>query len=260
MNPVSGPLLSIQSSSAAQLLSVNSNVTEYSSDGGAKTDGASSSSFPASTWAAVGSASVSRYTTVGDFVATGIASAQTTTTTALGDGVKNTLNTALTSNMHYNLSFAVRLASGTFTDMDVYYSVDGTTHSISCVSGQAILTSTWTKVNCSFTAPASGITSNNAIIIVQNGTTAHTFYVDNLSVTIAADYNYATDGGVDDDVNFSTNWSFVSGSGGAGSVARNTSDGYDASDSAGVTLTTGGPMPVYVTSFLSTLSLTRSIV
>jgi hypothetical protein len=238
-DPVSGPLVSVQSSSAAQLFSVNSNVTEYSSDGGAETQGASSTTFPSSTWAATGSSTVSRYTTVGDYVATGIASAQTTTTAAANAGIKNTLSTALTSNMHYNVSFSARLASGTFTDMSVYYSVNGTAQSVSCTTGKAVLTSVWTKVNCSFAAPASGITSSNAILITQAGASAHTFYVDNLSVTIAADYNYATDGGVDDADNFGTNWSFVNGGSASGSVIRNTSDGNDASDSAGVTLTSG---------------------
>jgi hypothetical protein len=62
-------------------------------------------------------------------------------------------------------------------------------------------------------------------------------YIDNLSVTIAADYNYATDGSVTDAGNFATNWSAVSGS----TVTRSTSIGHDASDSAQtVTTATSG--------------------
>lgn len=239
-NPVDGTLLTVQTASAAGLFSVNSNVTEYSSDSGAETAGATANSFPSNTWGAINSSTVSRYITAGNYIATGQGSVTTTTSTTAGSGVKNTLNTSLTSNTNYNVSFTTRLLSGTFTDMDVYYSVDGTTPSVACTSDKAVTTSVWTKINCTFAAPASGITANNAILIRQTGSgTARTFYVDNLSVTIAADYNYATDGGVYDSANFATNWSFVNATSGVGSTARNNADGYDASDSAGVTITTG---------------------
>lgn len=239
-NPVNGTLLSVQTSSAAGLFSVNSNVTEYSTDSGAEVAGASANTFPASTWSANGSSTVSRYTTAGNYIATGQASVSTVTTTAAGDGVKNTLSTTLTANTTYNVSFTARLASGTFTDMDVYYSINGTVTSVACISGQAINTSVWTKVNCSFTAPSSGITATNAIIIRQTGGgTSRTLYIDNLSVAIAANYNYATDPGVDDGTNFATNWSFVNATSGVGSATRNTSDGYDASVSATANITTG---------------------
>jgi hypothetical protein len=119
--------------------------------------------------------------------------------------------------------------------MSVYYSVDGTATSVPCTTNQAVTTSVWTKVNCTFTAPASGITSSNAILIRQASSgTARTFYVDNLSVTIAANYNYASDSSVSDSVNFTTNWTAA----GSATVTRSTSAGYDASDSAQV-VTTG---------------------
>jgi hypothetical protein len=241
-NPVNGTLLSVQNSTAAGLFSVNSNASEYATDGGAETAGGTASTFPASTWAANGASSpFIRYTTTGSYIATGQASVATTTSTAAQDGAKDTLASALTANMHYNVSFTARLASGTFTDMNVNYSPDGTNSGlVSCLASKAIITSVWTKVNCTFAAPSSGITASNAIFIRQTSSgTARTFYIDNLSVAIAADYNLATDGGVDDSGNFATNWSFVNATSGAGSVARNTSDGQAASDSAGVTLTTG---------------------
>lgn len=232
-NPVNGTLLSVQTASAAVLLSVNSNVTEYSTDGGAETAGASASTFPASTWGAVGSASTTRYTSVGNFIATGQASVGVTTTAAANDGVKDTLSTALTANTHYNISFAARLSSGTFTDMNVYYSINGTAASVACTTSQAVATSIWTKVNCTFTAPSSGITAGNAVLIRQTAGAVRTFYVDNLSVTIAGDFNYASDGGVDDSTNFATNWTAASAT-----VTRSTTVGNDASDSAQV-VTTG---------------------
>lgn len=239
-SPVDGNLLSVQTSSAAGLLSVNSNVTEYASDGGAETAGSSSSTFPSNTWSALTDATVSRYTTTGDYIATGQAAASVVTTTSADSGVKNNLKTTLTANMTYNVSFSTRLTTGTFTDMSIYYSVDGTTASVQCQAGQAVLTSVWNKINCAFTAPSSGITTGNAILIRQAASgTSRTFYIDNLSITIAADFNYATDGGVSDSTNFSTNWSFVDATSGAGTVTRNTSDGYNASDSATVAITTG---------------------
>lgn len=237
--PVNGTLLSVQTQSAATLLSINGNVTEYATNSGAETAGGSASTFPANTWSTAASATVSRYTTAGDYIATGQASVSVATTAAANDGVKNRLSTSLTANTNYNVSFSARLQSGTFTDMNVYYSIDGTANSVTCATDKTAATSVWTKINCTFAAPAAGITANNAIIIRQATATARTFYVENLSVTIAADYNYATDGSVNDAGNFSTNWSFVNATSGAGSVSRSTSDGYDASDSAGVTLTTG---------------------
>jgi hypothetical protein len=136
--------------------------------------------------------------------------------------------------MHYNVSFATRLTSGTFTDMNVYYSETGSTADVLCTNNQIATTSIWTKVNCTFTAPASGITAGNAIWIRQASSgTSRTFYIDNLSVTIAADYNLATDGGVDNAGTFSTNWPAYGGA----SVSRSTSVGNDASDSAMVQTT-----------------------
>ncbi|HVS58347.1 MAG TPA: carbohydrate binding domain-containing protein [Candidatus Saccharimonadales bacterium] len=233
-NPVNGPLLSIQTNTAATLFSVNSNVTEYSSDSGAEIEGGSASTFPASTWSAIGGSTVNRYTTVGDYIATGQASVQVNTTATAGDGVKDTLNTTLSTKQHYNVSFAARLTSGAFTDMYVYFSSDGTTQSVACTTNGEVISSVWTKVNCSFTAPAAGITASNAILIGQTAGVARTFYIDNLSVTIAADYNYATDGGVDDQADFTTNWPSYGGA----TVSRTTSAGNDASDSAQI-VTTG---------------------
>ena len=232
-NSVNGTLLSVQSSSAAGLFQVNSNVTEYTSDSGAEIAGSTPTTFPANTWSAIGGASISRYNTPGNFIATGQASVAINTTTAANDGVKNTLTTALTPNMHYNVSFTTRLASGIFTDMNVYYSVNGTAASVPCTLAQTSATSIWTKVNCTFTAPASGITAANALLVRQTTGVARTFYIDNISVTIAADYNLATDGSVDDSVNFATNWSSV---GGATTTWTNTA-GNDASNSAQVVTT-----------------------
>ncbi len=227
-NPVNGTLLSVQTSSAASLLSVNGNVTEYASDAGAEVAGASSTTFPASTWTAIGASTVTRYTTTGPYINTGQGSVATTTTAVANIGVKNTLTSALTANTPYNVSFAVRLSSGTFTDMNVYYSNNGSNASVPCTVAATATISIWTKVNCTFTTPSTGITASNGILIRQTTATARTFYADNLSVTIAADFNYATDGSVTDGLNFAANWSSVN----SATVSRTTSVGNDASDSA----------------------------
>lgn len=257
VNPTSGPLVSIQNNSAATLLSVNNNIVEYSSDGGAEVDGTSTTTFPANTWGAVGGATVSRYTTVGSDIATGQGSVSIATSATIGDGVSNTLSTALTANQHYNVSFAARLGSGsaTFTTLEVYYSVDGTTQSVACTSGQIIPTSEWTKVNCAFAAPTTGITSSNAILIQQADATSRTFYIDNLSVTIAADYSYATDGGVDDGTNFGTNWPAVGGA----TVSRSTTVGQATSDSAEVQTTGSSPGTQGISNLLSIDPLTNTL-
>jgi hypothetical protein len=244
-NSVDGTLLSVQNKSAAGLLQVNSNVTEYASNAGAETAGGSSTTFPASTWTAITTApttTVSRHATAGNYIATGQGSVSVVTGAAANGGVKNQLvnsagaAAALTANTTYNVSFTTRLLTGTFTDMNVYYSVDGTAASVACTTSATSATSVWSKVNCSFTTPTSGITSGNAILIRQTAGTARTFYVDNLSVTIAADYNFATDGNVSDNTNFGTNW--TSAGLGTVNVTRNTGDGYNASDSAQAQITT----------------------
>lgn len=238
-SPVNGTLVSVQTSSAAVLLSVNSNVTEYASNGGAETTGASPTTFPANTWSNTGTATVSRQNTAGNYIATGQGSVSIASTGANG-GAKNQLTSALSAGTTYNVSFTTRLTSGsaTFSDLNVQYSADGGTSLITqCEAAESVNTSAWKKVNCTFTTPASGITSTNSILIRQTAVATRTFFVDNLSVTIAADYNFATDGTVNDSGTFATNWPTA----GLGTVAtsRNTADGYEASDSAQAAITTG---------------------
>lgn len=236
-NPVNGTLLEVQNSSAANLFSVNSNVTEYASNAGAETAGGTATTFPANTWdQTAAGATITRNNVAGDYVATGQASVMVSTAATNNIGVKNTLTSALTANTTYNVSFAVRQASGTLNTLNVYYSNTGSGVNQECTSTATALTSVWSKVNCTFTTPASGITTGNAIFIRQTGAAARVFYIDNLSVTIAADYNFATDGNVSDNTNFATNW--LTAGLGTVNVSRNTSDGYNASDSAQAQITT----------------------
>ncbi|MGH7240870.1 MAG: beta strand repeat-containing protein [Candidatus Saccharimonadales bacterium] len=233
---VGGTLLEVQNSSAASVLSVNANVTDYANNGGAE------STF-ASDWSLYGTGGISRNTST-TYVATGTGSVNVSPTAA-NSGVKNTLTSTLTANQHYNVSFAAKLdngASGAFTDLNVYYSKSGSALDTACTnySTQTIPRSVWVKVNCTLTVPASGATSTNAIAIVQAASNTRTWYVDNLSVTIAADLNYATDGGVDNNANFTTNWPTLN----SATVTRDTSTGNDTSDSAKVVTTATANMGI----------------
>jgi len=236
-NSVNGTLLQVQSKTAANLFSVSSNVSDYASDNGAEVDNGSGG-FPSSTWASTGSATVTRNTTTTDeSIATGQASVKAVTTGANG-GITNQIvdptagtATTLNANTLYSVSFSTRLpanATATFNTMSVLYKYDSSGDTVPCTTtNQQVLQTSWKKIDCTFTAPASGIDSTNAILIKQTDSTARTFYVDNLSVTLAASQNYAADGGVDSAAG--TNWVAVGGDG--TTASQSTTNGYTKSDS-----------------------------
>jgi hypothetical protein len=223
-SPIAGGLLEIQTSIGSNLFSVNNNATEYANNGGAE-----SSTFTMWTGAPAGG-TVSQSTTAGT-MATGTASVSVVTTTT-SHGAENTLTTTLTNNLQYTVSFTAKAASASFSTLDVIYSRDGTnTSTTSCATGKTVTTAIWTRVSCTFTAPASGITAANSIFIRQSDGTGRTFYVDNLSVTVNASTNHAADGSVDSALG--TNWTAYDADGGAGTTTptRDTSTIYDSSGS-----------------------------
>ncbi len=225
--PIIGGLLEVQSSIGSNLLSVNNNATEYATNGGAETplNIATPTSFPANTWDATTGGTVDRWNTVGDFVATGVASARVQTTTT-NHGLRNRLSSTLTSGMTYSVSFAVR-GSASFSTLQVLYSPDGTTSgTTTCITGQTVTTGSWTRVLCTFVASGT-ITSSNSILIRQTDATARTFYVDNLSVSVNANMTFAADGSVESALGI--NWTQYDADGGAGTttVTRTTVNIYD---------------------------------
>lgn len=180
---INGPLLTVQSSSAASLFSVNSNTNELSLNPGAEQMGnGGDGSFAQDTWGSFGGAAVSRQYTAGNYIASGKGSAKVVASAA-SSGAWNQLGSALAPNTTYNMSFSIRLETGTFTDMFAYYLANGQDPTAVCIENADVPTTEWKRVTCSFTTPASGITSDNAIVIGQTGTGAHTYYVDNASVT-----------------------------------------------------------------------------
>ncbi len=228
--PVTGNLLEVQSATAANLFSINGSVTDYANNGG-------SESTYGSEWSSFGlGAGIARNTNA-TYISNGTGSAGITTSGSHANtGGENTLTTTLTANLQYNVSFAAKLTAGSasFTDMEVYYSKAGTVLDTACTnySTTTVPTSVWAKVNCTFTAPASGETATNALVIAQTAAANRVWYVDNVSVTVAASQNYATDGGVDDNTNFATNWVGI-----GTSSSRSTTYGQATSDSAQVTTT-----------------------
>jgi hypothetical protein len=231
-NPIYGGVLEVQTGIGSNLFTVNNNAVEYATNGGAETQGASSSTFPASTWgAAPAGGTVSRNTTAANN-ATGQASVSVVTTAVANHGAADTLSAALTANLQYNVSYTVKGAAS-FSTLDTIYSRDGTnTATTSCRTGSTVTTSVFTRITCTFTAPSSGITAANAIFIRQSDATARTFYIDNLSVTVNASVNHAADGSVDSALG--TNWTAFDGDGaGAGTTtpSRDTTTIYDTSGS-----------------------------
>ena len=223
-NPIIGGIFEAQTSIGSNLFSVNNNATDYANNGGAE-----GTTFTMWTAAPAGG-TVTRYTTAGDNIATGTASVSIGTAGA-NQGARNTLTTTLTPNLKYSVSYAVR-GPVNFATLDTVYSRDGTnTSTTACETGATVTTGIWTRINCTFIAPASGITASNAIFIRQSDGTARTIYVDNLSLTVSADINHAADGSADDAGNFATNWTAAPA---GGTVTRNTSTLYDTSGSAQV--------------------------
>jgi hypothetical protein len=230
--PIIGGIFETQTSIGSNLFSVNNNATEFATNGGAETLGASASTFPANTWDTTTGGTVDRYTTAGDNIATGAASVRVQTTTT-NHGARNRLSTTLTSGLTYSVSFAIRGATN-FSTLDVRYSPDGTTAGTTqCTTAEVVTSGIWTRINCTFVASGT-ITAANSILIRQTDATARTFYIDNLSVNINASATYAADGSVDNAGAFATNWTAF----GAGSVAaRDTTVIYDSSASARVDTT-----------------------
>jgi hypothetical protein len=234
-NPIIGGIFETQTSIGSNLFSVNNNATEFATNGGAETLGASASTFPANTWDTTTGGTVDRFTTTGDNVATGAASVRVQTTTT-NHGARNRISASLTTGLTYSVSFAVRGASN-FSTLQILYSPDGTTTgTTTCDTAQTVTSGIWTRITCTFVASGT-ITSSNSILIRQTDATARTFYIDNLSVNINASATYAADGSADNAGAFGTNWGNYAASGTA-TVSRDTTTIYDTSASAEVNIST----------------------
>jgi hypothetical protein len=227
--PIVGGLLEVQTSIGSNLFTVNNNATEYANNGGSE-----SATYTMWTGAFAGG-TVTRNTTAAN-TATGQGSTSVVTAATIGHGAENTLTTTLTPNLKYSVSYTVKGVTN-FTTLETVYSRDGSnTSTTSCNNAQTVTTSQFTRINCTFIAPASGITGLNSIFIRQTDAVARTFYIDNLSTTVSADVNHASDGSVD--LALGTNWTdFGANTAGTTAAVRNTTVLYDTSGS--VEKTTG---------------------
>jgi hypothetical protein len=174
--PITGGILEVQSSIGTNLFSVNNLGTELAANGGSETQGTWSTN-----WTTVGSATVARTTTSGEYV-TGLAGAEVTTTAVANDGIRNNLSANPVVSTTYQVSFAAKLASGTFSTLQVVYSRDGGTDTEACAnySTQTLSTSVWTKITCTITTDSTTAT-NPDLIIRQTDATVRNFWIDNLS-------------------------------------------------------------------------------
>jgi hypothetical protein len=184
-NPIiGGGLLEVQTSIGTNLFSVNNNISELVANGG----GEDSSSF-ATNWTAAGTATISRTTTASQY-ATGAAGVSVSSATA-NSGVRNNMASNPAVNTRYLISFTAKLGSGAaFTDLRVEYTPTGANpgSGTSCITGQTIVTTGWTRITCEFQTPATTVT-NADIVISQVASPGGTrvFYIDNLSMTLADD-------------------------------------------------------------------------
>jgi hypothetical protein len=181
-SPITGSLLEVQSAIGTNILSVNDFSTELMTNGGAE-DGTTFGT----NWTALGTSTIARTTTAGQF-ATGQAAASITNGTTAGNGIRGNLGTNPAVSTNYLVSFTAKLASGSaFTDLRVDYTPTGAATGTQCTVNQTIVTTTWTKITCEVTTPATTVT--NADILIYQPTAAgvaRVFYVDNLSMSLAA--------------------------------------------------------------------------
>ena len=180
--PITGGIFEVQSSIGTNLLSVNSRGTELASNGGAETAGASSTTFPASTWSASGG-TVARTTTSGQY-STG--QAGVSVTAGNNQGVVNTLTGNPVLGTTYTVSFTAKPVGSTMP-YKVQYSPTGGTNLVDCTTypqdiGQTLPADQWSKVTCTIPTAVGVSVTNPQIIITKTNAGTLTFYVDNLSV------------------------------------------------------------------------------
>lgn len=139
--------------------------------------------FTANDWVSTGlgtGATVSRTTS---FAWNGTASAQVVTTGSANSGAKLKLGAGLpgSAGNYYAVSFYGRLSSGTFSDIAVVYSPDGTGgNEVACIvyNTQTIVTTGWSRITCAIQLSAVAGTASAYIGIKQTAAASRTFYID----------------------------------------------------------------------------------
>jgi hypothetical protein len=178
---IGGGLLEVQSSIGTNLFSVNNNISELVANGGAE----NSTTF-STDWTTLGTSTITRNTTSGQY-ATGTASVNVAAGTTAGNGVRNNLASSPATNTTYMISFTAQLGSGSaFSDLRVDYTPTGATTGTQCINAQTIVTGSWTRITCEVTTPATAVTAADVLIYqVAAAGVARVIYIDNLSMTLA---------------------------------------------------------------------------
>ncbi len=181
-DPVNGSLFEVKNAASSKLFSVNSNNTQYATDGNA-----SDAANFTNNWTGVGSASVARITSDGQEASDSV---QISAGTAAGNGVKNKLALNPTTNTRYRVSVYAKLDSGTaFSDLQVRYSPDNGTTFVDCIdyNGQTVVSVGWTQITCNIDTANTTVT-NPHVYFVQptSAASARTYMLDVFSLTIAA--------------------------------------------------------------------------
>ncbi len=157
----------VQNASSASILNVDTSTTSNLITNG-DFEGAGTTG-----WAAKGSSTISQTNTQ---AWQGAHSLVIATTTAANDGAQYSYT--LAPSTQYSLSMYAKVASGTVTDINIGRQEQNGTD-IDCLTGQT-LTTTWTRLTCTFTTGATISGSN--IYIKKTGTTAETFYIDGVQL------------------------------------------------------------------------------
>jgi len=138
---------------------------------------------PASTdWVLKGTATIAQDNSVADFGSNSIK----ITGAATNDGAFDKLNTTLTASTSYNLLFYAKSNNTTNATVQAGYSINASAESVVCTNTITVTISGWTRYSCTFTTPASGITSSNAIFIKTTDATARTINVDGSYVQLTS--------------------------------------------------------------------------
>ena len=135
-----------------------------------------------SNWIVKGTATIAQDGTTSDYGSYSLK----ITGAATNDGAFDKLNTTLTASTSYNLLFYVKSNNTTNATVQAGFSIDASTESVLCTNSIVVTISGWTRYSCSFTTPASGITSSNAIFIKTTDVTARTINVDGAYVQLSS--------------------------------------------------------------------------
>ncbi len=175
---VNNTLLQVQNSNAANVFSVNSGVTDYANNGGLE------STEHEGAWGVTDPSVTIERTTDRTHVATGQAALRVAASQAY-TAIYNHPATALSPNTTYKISLSARLdaSSDPFTDFTILHYLNSGSTDSPCGEAFTLTSTEWKSITCTFTTPASGLSTNDVIFLGQYSSGNHVYYLDNFSIT-----------------------------------------------------------------------------